>query len=73
MTVIPLEVAGYPTLIHAIIGRGFLTMTEAELLEREGFAEYIGTNERPEWRWNRTVLERLPDEVLLQILLREEE
>jgi hypothetical protein len=67
---IPLEVEGYPTLIHAIVGRGFLSMTEAEMLEREGFARYSGTSQLPEWEWDRRILERLPHATLLEILTR---
>lgn len=67
---IPLEVEGYPTLIHAIVGRGFLTMTEAEMLEREGFARYTGTTTNPSWEWDRHLLERLPNTALLEILTR---
>ena len=72
MITIPLDVESYPTLVYAIIGRGFLSMTEANMLEEEGFAIYSGDQHNPDWRWNLELLESLPNETLLEILTRTE-
>ena len=45
MTTIPLDIEGYPTLVYAIICRGFLSMDEANILENETLLEILTRTE----------------------------
>lgn len=56
-----------PILIDAIVGRGFISMDEAEHYTRVGLARFTGNQHNAEWQWERRKLEALTFELLLSI------
>lgn len=57
-------------IIDAIIGKGFLSVSDGVEMQRRGLAHFSGNQWNEKWDWNRSELERLEINDLEQIYAR---
>ena len=57
-------------LVHAIIGRGFMSMEDAGRYQKIGLARFTGNQWNESWDWNQQALDELDEATIRSLLLK---
>jgi len=58
-------------MIHAVMGKAFLSCADAIQMENKGFAKFSGNQHNESWAWNKEALGKLSTEELVDLYMRE--
>lgn len=58
-------------MVNAVIGKGFLSMSDAIFMTERGLARFTGNSHNERWDWNREKLTQMDLETLKELYNRE--